>query len=97
MGNGVSNPIMSDKPTTINAKFQEYMDACYPKGLPEQNKLHVKSAFMSGALAIITMMNDFNEEYGDGADDALESFMSGIMDELKAYGEERGIDMGGKS
>lgn len=88
---------MSDKPTTINGKFQEYMDACYPKGLPEQNKLHVRQAFMSGALGIMNLMNEFNEEYGDGADDALDSFMSRIMDELKVYGEERGIDMGGKS
>lgn len=88
---------MSDKPKTITAKFQEYMDACYPKGLPEQNKLHVKQAFMSGSLAIINLMNDFNEEYGEGADDALDRFMGSIMQELEAYGDERGIDMGGKS
>jgi hypothetical protein len=86
---------MSDK--TITAKFQEYMDVCYPKGLPEQNKFHVKQAFMSGALAIITLMQEMSDEYGGDAEDRINSLMSAIMEELKAYGEERGIDMGGKS
>lgn len=86
---------MSEK--TITAKFQEYMDACYPTGLPEQNKLHVKQAFMSGSMAIINIMQEMSDEYGGDAEDRINSLMSSIMKELEAYGAERGIDMGGKT
>lgn len=78
-------------PKTINAKFQEYMDATYPGGLPENAKLHVRQAFFSGVMAFMALADETKN------DDDCEKLYESIMEELKAYAEERGVDLGGKN
>ena len=79
-------------PKTINARFQEYMDATYPNGLPESAKVHIKQAVFSGVMMMITLI-----EETENKEDAQVALLEGVIEELKSYAEERGVDLGGKN